>query len=388
VPQSLAAARTAGVPDFQIFGEVAIGDSVELSGYVRDWKLPSVLDFPFQDAVAGYASGGSSAIAISNRMEDDDYFRGPDGIDPTPPTFLGNHDMGRAALQISQHGGGLVGDALLRRTLLGYDVLYLLRGAPVVYYGDEVGMMGSGGDQQARQDMFPTQVSEWRTQPRVGSPPIGTASSFDVRTNPIELRLRELGRLRDTVPELASGSTVVRDAHKGVLAVSRVGLASRREVVAVFNAGDRPAVVSVQTSTPLTAWTALLGSVPTSSGAGGRLRVTVPALSTVLLAARKQLPLRPAVRPVVRVQPDLLTSFWQISAKVASADPVSVTFAVRRAGSGSWQPLSTDDSPPYRAFLDPAGFSRHEKVELAAVVRASDGSVASSAPIPFEVRST
>ena len=42
---------------------------------------------------------------------------------------------------------------------LGYDLLYLLRGAPVVQCGDEVGMIGSGGDQAAREDMFPTQVT-------------------------------------------------------------------------------------------------------------------------------------------------------------------------------------------------------------------------------------
>ena len=140
------------------------------------------------------------------------------GSDPAPATFLGNHDMGRAALMISQQaGGGLTGGALLRRVLLGYDLLYLLRGAPVVYYGDEVGMIGTGGDQQARQDMFPTQVAEWQTQPRVGSPPIGTGSSFDVTGNPIEARLRELARLREENPALATGATIVRVAKGGLI---------------------------------------------------------------------------------------------------------------------------------------------------------------------------
>ncbi len=63
---------------------------------------------------------------------------------------------------------------------LGHSLLYLLRGAPTVYYGDEVGMMGRGGDKAARQDMFPTKVVEWQTEERVGSPPIGTGSAFDL----------------------------------------------------------------------------------------------------------------------------------------------------------------------------------------------------------------
>ena len=33
--------------------------------------------------------------------------------------------------------------------------MYLTRGQPVVYYGDEQGFTGDGGDQDARQDMFP-----------------------------------------------------------------------------------------------------------------------------------------------------------------------------------------------------------------------------------------
>ena len=66
-------------------------------------------------------------------------------------------------------GGGRGDDAPEARVLLGYDLMYLMRGAPTVYYGDEVGMMGRGGDQAARQDMFPTQVQDWQTEDRVGS---------------------------------------------------------------------------------------------------------------------------------------------------------------------------------------------------------------------------
>ena len=96
--------------DFQIFGEVPITDTIQQSTYVRDRGIPSLLDFPFQDAASGYASGGSSALAMLHRFQDDDYYRTPDGSDPTPPTFLGNHDMGRAAYEIETQGGGLSGD--------------------------------------------------------------------------------------------------------------------------------------------------------------------------------------------------------------------------------------------------------------------------------------
>src|SRR5207247_5605454 len=159
--------------------------------------LPEVLDFPFEQAASAYAAGAAGARGLGNRLSDDDYFRTANGVDPAFTTFLGNHDMGRAARQILSQAPGLSGNALTQHVLLGYDVLYLLRGAPAVLYGDEVGMIGSGGDQQARQDMFPTQVSDWRTQQRVGGAPIGTGSSLGITTNPIETQLRALSALRD-----------------------------------------------------------------------------------------------------------------------------------------------------------------------------------------------
>jgi alpha-amylase len=386
VPKMLAAARSVGVNDFQIFGEVPITDTVEQSTYVRDRGLPSVLDFPFQDAATGYASGSSSALAMLHRLQDDDYYRLPDGADPTPPTFLGNHDEGRAALQISQQGGGLSGTPLLQRTMLGYDLLYLLRGAPVVYYGDEVGMIGTGGDQAARQDMFPTQVQDWQTQPRIGSPPIGTGSSFDVTTNPIELELAKLGALRESNPALSTGWTIVRVAKGGLLAVSRIDPAAKREYLALFNNGGTPASATVTTSTPSSTWTPLYGGgAAVSSDAAGTLTVAVPAVGAVLLEAASTIPDGPPPAPRLVVEGDDLSSLWAASATVAGTRPVSIAFAVRRAGSRAWQRLDVDTSPPYRAFLDPAKFHRNERVQVVAIARGLDGSTSVSALVSVRI---
>jgi alpha-amylase len=387
IPKMLAAARSVGVNDFQIFGEVPITDSIEQSAYVRDRGLPSVLDFPFQDAATGYASGGSSALAILHRLQDDDYYRLPDGVDPTPPTFLGNHDMGRAALQISQHGGGLTGTALLERTELGYDLLYLLRGAPVVYYGDEVGMIGTGGDQAARQDMFPTQVSDWQTQPRIGSPPIGTASSFDVTNNPIELELGQLSALRDANPALATGWTVPRYAHGGVLVVSRIDPATEIEYVEGFNNGGSAATVTVRTSTAGATWRTLLGPGGTASSTrSGELTLTIPAVGTLLLEANGTIfPIMHATAPKLRVAPDDLSTMWAATATVSGTAPVSVAFAFLRAGSHTWRRLDVDTSPPYRAFLDPAKFRKNERVQVVAIARGLDGSTSVSPVVAVRV---
>ena len=385
VPKILAAARAAGVPDFQLFGEVSSNDATDLATYVRDRGLPNVLDFPFQDAAAGYASGSSSALGLAHRLADDDYFRTPSGIAPTPATFLGNHDMGRAAFQL-QSRSHAEGDALLRQVLLGYDLLYLLRGAPVVYYGDEVGMIGTGGDKEARQDMFPTQVPEWKTQPRVGSPPIGGGSSFDVTDNPIETRLRGLAALREANPALSTGATIVRAAQHDVLVVSRIDAAAHREYVVAFNSGPAAARVTVPTATPSATWAPLFGTATAAtSGSDGRLALELPPASAVLLRAGADLPVSAPPAPVLKVGADDLTSMFRASATVATSQPLSVAFAVRRGTGGLWRRLAVDDSPPYRAFVEPQHYHRGERLFLVAIARNLAGATSVSPIVRFTV---
>jgi glycosidase len=382
VPKIRAAARAAGVPGFELFGEVFVSDAIELSSSVRARSLPNVLDFPFQDAATRYAAGDASAKGVAARLADDDYFQGPSGVAHTPPTFLGNHDMGRAARMIKDRSGAS-GAELLRRVQLGHSLMYLLRGAPVVYYGDEVGIIGRGGDKEARQDLFPTRVAGWRTEERVGSGPIGGDSSLDVASHPVADHIRRLSALRDAHPALSTGTSVVRLSSGSVLAVSRIDAAARREYVAAFNTGSAVARVSVQTSTPSSAWTGLLGA-GSRTNASGALVLSVPPQGAVLLRADTAIPAARATAPAVTIAADDLTELRRVTARPGSST-VSVAFAVKRARSG-WRRLAADDSPPYRAFLDPASYKKGETVHVVAISRALDGSVAVSTVVPTTVR--
>ena len=381
VPRIRAAARAAGVPDFELFGEVFIADALELSGFVRGRGLPNVLDFPLQDALVRYASGSAGARGVATRLDDDDYFTRADGLAPTPPTFLGNHDMGRAAALLRSLAPGASADELLRRDLLAHSLLYLLRGAPVVYYGDEQGLIGRGGDKAARQDLFPTAVAEWRTAERLGEPPIGTGSSFDRPENPIARHLRALGALRDAHPALSTGATILRASTGPTLAVSRIDAAARREYVAAFNAGTAPARLTVQTATPGATWTPLLGTDARPTGtASGAVTLELPALGAVLLRADADLPVAAPSAPRLTVARDDLSDLWRLTASPAPAG-ASVTFAVKR-GRAAWRRLAADDSPQFRAFLDPAPYRRGERVQLVAIARSLDGRTAVSPVVP------
>ena len=370
VPKIEAAARSIGTTDFPIFGEVTLNDAVDLSDYVRTRGLPQVLDFPFQQVATAYASGATGARGVGNRLRDDDYFRTGNGVDPAFPTFLGNHDMGRGAEQILTQAPGLAGDALLRHVLLGYDLLYLLRGAPTLLYGDEVGMIGQGGDRAAREDMFPTQVSDWQTEARVGGPPIGKGSSFDVQS-PVAAHLKELAALRDAHPELSTGASYVRLAKDAVLVVQRVDLSTGKTVIVAFNNGERAARAGGIATSPGGAWRAVWGS----GTLAGNAVVLPPVSATVFVPETPLLP-GPKLAVTLKAKPDDLTSYEALTATVAGI-PASVAFAIRRHG-GAWRRVAIDDSPPYRAFLDPAAFAKGERVEGVAVARVLGGTVSVS----------
>ena len=127
-------AHAAGKPDFFMFGEVYDADPAKLSPYVRKTDMNSVLDFTFQSNATSYAKGGSAA-QLQALFAGDDMYTTPDSSATALPTFLGNHDMGRI-------GYFVAGADALQRDELAHELMYLTRGQPVVYYGDEQGFAG------------------------------------------------------------------------------------------------------------------------------------------------------------------------------------------------------------------------------------------------------
>ena len=115
------------------------------------------------------------------------------------------------------------GAELLARDLLGHSLLYLLRGAPAVYYGDEVGMLGRGGDKAARQDLFPTSVTEWQTEERVGSAADRRLARRSISSHiPSRSTCGLSARSATSHPALSTGASFVRVAREGTLVVSRI----------------------------------------------------------------------------------------------------------------------------------------------------------------------
>lgn len=377
LPMVDATAVAAGKPGFTSFGEAWLTDAAQLSELMLQRGLPSVLDFPYQDVVRRYVSDRATGGSLAALFAEDDYYTSAGTNAYGLTTFLGNHDMGRIGFFLATDSRA-EGQALLERDLLAHDLLYPTRGVPVVYYGDEVGMAGSGdgADKRARQDMFATQVPEWRLEERIGGSPVGAASSFGT-TTVIESRLAALGALRAAHPALASGAMITRHGEGPVFAASRIDATDRREYVVAFNTGDEAARVAFPTSTPSSAWASLLGGPPAESDAGGTLAISIAPRSSVVLEAGQRLPEPSPPSVAVRTSKDFVTGRYRVTADVPGADPSTVTFAMRRRGASSWTVLGADDARPFRVYVPPA---RGAEVDIVAVVRDSAGHVVSSAP--------
>ena len=171
------AAEKAGKKDFFMFGEVYSADPEISSSYVRQGGLPATLDFAFQEAARGYTAGAGSAKALADVYARDDLYAGRDTDAGRLTTFLGNHDMGRIGSFIA--GGGSDPASHLRRDQLAHQLMFLTRGQPVVYSGDEQGFTGPGGDKDARQDMFASKVPDYLDDDLLGTDRTHASDQFD-----------------------------------------------------------------------------------------------------------------------------------------------------------------------------------------------------------------
>ncbi|TXS05209.1 hypothetical protein EAO70_36825, partial [Streptomyces sp. adm13(2018)] len=104
-------------------------------------------------------------------------------------TFLGNHDMGRIGTFLQQDNPNASDTELVRRATLANELMFLSRGNPVIYYGDEQGFTGPGGDKDARQTLFASKTAE----------PTGTVTVFAVVALLVATRysVRAFGSVRE-----------------------------------------------------------------------------------------------------------------------------------------------------------------------------------------------
>ncbi|AKT51310.1 alpha-1,6-glucosidase [Arsenicicoccus sp. oral taxon 190] len=378
-PAILAHAKAVGRKDFFMFGEVYDGDPKVTSTYTTAGKLPATLDFGFQGAVLGAASS-KATTGLRDLFASDDYYTDTDSNAYQLPTFLGNHDMGRIGMMLSK--AGYSGDELLRRAQLANQIMYLTRGQPVTYYGDEQGFAGAGGDKDARQDMFATKVAQYAAEPVIGGPS-GSRDRYD-SSAPLYRTIAELAALRQANPALADGAQVHRYAsdRAGIYAFSRIDRATGREYVVAVNNSTTAQTATFATYVRQRPFTQLYGTTSMlRSDKEGRVTATVPPLSVSVWSSLGAMQPRATAPAVYLTSPGAGATVGG-RAEIAAAVPdnafAQVTFAYRPVGTTAWTTLGTDDNAPYRVFHDVTGIAKGTLLEYRAVAKDISGNLSAS----------
>jgi hypothetical protein len=379
-------ARSQGIPDFYMFGEVAEDFSRPItSHYTTHDEVQGVLDFPFQTAATHFAAGSAPTNELRDFFVDDDWYTDGDSNVYNLPTFLGNHDRGRIGMFVRNANPGGTEAELLQRDELAHALMYLSRGDPVVYYGDEQGFTGAGGDQDARQDMFPSQDLQYNNlsdpipgddgagnNDDIGSDATPMDDNFDP-SHPLYRELAQLAAITAANPALRDGAEQSRysSSSAGIYAFSRIerDRENSYEYVVALNNAEQAASASIPTFVPDSRWERVYGDGPAvlQSGSDKHLAVTVGPLSTAVYVSKKHIPRSKAAPPIALDVPAEGRDRLEVRADVAGDSFYEVTF-LAKAGDGPWQDVGTDDNAPYRVFHDVSDIAPGTTIQYRAVV--------------------
>ncbi|MFE3635415.1 pullulanase-type alpha-1,6-glucosidase [Streptomyces sp. NPDC059168] len=339
-----------GRKDFFMFGEVYSADTSVTSPYVTQGRLDATLDFPFQDAARAYASQGGSARRLSGVFGDDYKYTTDKANAYEQVTFLGNHDMGRVGYFLKQDDPGATDAEILAKDRLANELMFLSRGNPVVYYGDEQGFTGSGGDKDARQTMFASKVADYLDDDEIGTERTHASDAYDTGA-PLYRRIAALAKLRKANPALTDGVQTERYAADGagIYAFTRTDARTGQEYVVALNNAAEARTATFATGSAGMSYRGVYGADDTrASGADRRLTVTVPARSTVVYKAAGPLA-RPATEPTITLAAPAAgaTGTVEPSADVEGGRLNRVVFAAQ-VGNGRWRILGSADHAPYK----------------------------------------
>ncbi|GAA2201819.1 pullulanase-type alpha-1,6-glucosidase [Streptomyces bangladeshensis] len=339
-----------GRKNFFMFGEVYSADTSVTAPYVTQGRLDATLDFPFQEAARAYASQGGSARKLANVFGDDYKYTTDKANAYEQVTFLGNHDMGRIGTFLKQDNPKATDAEILAKDKLANELMFLSRGNPVVYYGDEQGFTGSGGDKDARQTMFASKVADYLDDDEIGTDRTHASAAYDTRA-PLYRQIAALAKLRKANPALTDGVQEERYAADGpgVYAFTRTDARTGQEYVVAFNNAGSARTATFATGSADMAYRALYGTTGSVRSDGERkVTVTVPAGSAVVYKAAGPLA-APTAEPAITLKAPAggATGTVTVTADVDGGQLNRVVFAAQTAG-GKWRVLGSADHAPYQ----------------------------------------
>lgn len=384
VPAILDHAAAQGIPEFFIFGEVYSGDPAYASHFSTALPFPSLLDFGFDGAVKSFAASSNSTDGLRDFFASDDYYTDEDSNVYQLVKFAGNHDMGRIGRDVDNANPGAADAERVDRVELAYGLMFTTRGAPLVYYGDEQGFTGDGGDKDARQDMFPSQVPSYNDDDLIGTDATTADDNFD-SAHPLYITLGELAALRASNLALRQGAQIHRYSENGpgIYAFSRVDRVEMIETLVALNNSEADDSASFLAGTPGATFTALYppGAASVIAGDDGTVTVDLPALGIAVYQADRSMP-APAAAPNINIsapaQGAEVSGRFEVAAALDTSGYAEVTFAVSVDG-GDFVTAGVDDNSPYRVFYDATGLPAGTALRFKAIIKDLAGNLNAAA---------
>jgi len=242
-PALMAHAKSLGINNFFMFGEVYNFTPVDLAYFTTVGKLPSVLDFALQGTLTDALVKQKGTDVLAGLFAQDHVYQtSHTDIENTDASqlvnFTGNHDMGRFAYFLRQSEHNYTEQEQIQRNLLAHALIYFNRGVPVVYYGDEQGFVGDGGDQASRQDMMPSEVASYNDDNLLATDSTTANDNFDT-THLFYQTFAQYAELYQTYPALRLGeqTTLYSQDKPGIFAIQRSykSLGQEQTLMIAFN---------------------------------------------------------------------------------------------------------------------------------------------------------
>ena len=291
IPAMRERAKARGIPNFHVFGEVYVEtvDAGPLAWHTRAGGFPAVLDFAFRQAVLETIAGTGGTATWQRMLDGDVLYEGGEATARQLPTFISNHDAGRFGYFVRTAFPKASDEEVLQRVALANAVLLTMRGVPTIYYGDEQGFAGDGGDQNAREDMFGSRVAAYNDNRLLGTDATTATPRFD-STHPLYREITQLARLRTSHAALTRGRQLIRARSDtpGLLAVSRFDPVTGAEYLLAFNTSTAKLTAQVEVDSGSDDFATLAGApCAPRAAAPGSVTVSLPPLGYSVCAARK-----------------------------------------------------------------------------------------------------
>ena len=179
--------------------------------------VDSMFDFAFADKsgiIANVVNGKASAASYAKNLEAEQTMYAQYNPDYMNAPFYTNHDMGRSA-------GYYVGENSAAQTKLGNALNLLMSGNAFLYYGEELGMKGSGKDENKRAPMY------WSKDSNAEGMCKGPADmeDFQMKFDSLEEQqedpdsiynyVKQAIRIRNQNPAIARGTTTYLEQYSG-----------------------------------------------------------------------------------------------------------------------------------------------------------------------------